>query len=171
VTYRWTPGNLKSHYGKHPGGDCRSCWTTLLQSTTPVDETGYESASLHVISAPSMTFSALYQKNWNSAQVRTQYFIDERLLVTAAVGISREISTCFRWHAGKWDHSTQCDLPVWLNMIRRFSEKRYSIDGRMDDYRNVLSRLEGLSSADQKAVKEALRKLTAAPDRKKYART
>ena len=171
MTYRWTPGNLKTHHKKHPGGHCRSCWTTLLHCTTAVDETAYEAASLRVISSPSLTFSALYQKNGNSVQVRTQYFIDERLLVTAVVGSSREISTCYRWHAGKWDHSTDCDLPAWLNMIRRFSEKRHSVDGRMDDYRNVLPKVEGLSSADQKALKEATRKLTAAPNRKKYART
>jgi hypothetical protein len=160
--FHWNPSNLREHHLKHPAGACRTCWAELLKCLPTVDQSAYEEASLQVIASPSMTFSALYQRKPYADPIRTQYFIDERLLVTAGVGASKEISTCYRWHSRQIDHSTQCDLTAWLNMIRRFAEKQCSVEGRMTDYRNVLPRVRHLTAAEQEAIKQSSRKLTAA---------
>ena len=157
---QWNQRNLFTHYQKHPDGSCSICWANLLGKKPPISIEEYKQESLSTLKTPAFSFSALYKKtNQDTARWR-KYYVNEKLILTVVDGSIDEISTSYRWHRNHQDHSTDCSLVTWLRMIDRFSDKRAAVEGKMTDFRNIVSKFQHLNPEEREAIKSATKKLT-----------
>lgn len=158
----WDRTNLEKHYKKHPAGECRSCWSSLVGGASPISLKEYDLESRAVEVTASLSFSAQYRKDMKVAPERMRYFIDGRLILTAVTPLSKTIATSYRHHRYRGDHSIGTGVADWLQLIDRLVEKRSSPVGKMDAYMSVIPKFNCDRDSDKALLRKAAQSLTSA---------
>jgi hypothetical protein len=106
----WNPNNLDRHYQKHPAGRDEDCWKDLMNKSSRITKSEYESESLDVIAKSWITYRAqeLDVQSWHNARINPEppyypngiYYADRRSIRTITNSHNEEIRTCFHEHFG-----------------------------------------------------------------------